>query len=97
MKKKDYHNLSVEEISKKISDLNSELIKIRGQAATGSTQKNTMQIRQIKKLLARLITLKSQKENPKANNTKNTEKNIQKKSIKETKNKDSKKQEKKEK
>ncbi|MEM4259683.1 MAG: 50S ribosomal protein L29 [Candidatus Woesearchaeota archaeon] len=63
MKKKDYNNLSVQEISKKLSDLNSELIKVKGQAATGSTQKNTMQIRQIKRLMARLITLKSQKEN----------------------------------
>jgi ribosomal protein L29 len=61
MKKKEFHNLAEQELDKQLNELESELIKIRGQAATGTAPKNTLQIRRSKRLIARLLTIKQQK------------------------------------
>lgn len=60
MKFKDIQKLSKEEISKKLADLKSELMKLNAQVAIGTTPKSTKQIRELKRTIAKIETLKMQ-------------------------------------
>lgn len=61
MKIKDLRKLKSEEMEKKLSELNSELIKLKGQASTGTAPKSPGQIKQIKRTIAQILTVKNQK------------------------------------
>jgi large subunit ribosomal protein L29 len=60
MKNKDIKKLKTEELSKKLVELNSELMVLRGQSKTGTPPKNPGQIRSIRKTVAKIHTLNNQ-------------------------------------
>ena len=53
--------MSQSDISNKLDEARKELIKIRAQAAVGTTLKSPKQIRSLKKTIARLLTIKNEK------------------------------------
>ena len=54
--KQEMKNLSVDEMKSKISELKMELIKQNAQVATGTIPKSPGKLREIKKMIARLMT-----------------------------------------
>lgn len=58
MRFKDIKKMPNDELSKKHSDLKLELMKINAQVAIGTTPKNTKQIRELKRSIAKINTLK---------------------------------------
>lgn len=61
MKAKDVHELSNDELTRKVTDLKDELFKLRFQLATGQLE-NPMTIRDVKKSIARAKTVLRQRE-----------------------------------
>lgn len=61
MKAKDVHELSSDELSRKVDDLKDELFKLRFQLATGQLE-NPMRIRDVKKSIARVKTVLRERE-----------------------------------
>lgn len=61
MKAKELVNMSPQELREKVKELKSELFNLRFQLATGQLQ-NTMVITNVKRDIARLKTVLSQKE-----------------------------------
>jgi large subunit ribosomal protein L29 len=57
---KEIRGLSDEELQQKLNELRSELIRLRTQVVTG-TIKDTMSIRNIKKNIARILTVLNEK------------------------------------
>ncbi|BBG24395.1 50S ribosomal protein L29 [Sulfuracidifex tepidarius] len=64
LKAKEIEKMEIEEIDKKINELQMELLKLRLQSKIG-TLKNTASIRNTKKDIARLLTIKIRKEREK--------------------------------
>ncbi len=62
MKAKELLLLSKEDLDKKEQELRKELVKLRAQASTGTGQKNPLQIKMVRKTVARVLTIKRQKE-----------------------------------
>lgn len=60
MKYKELVNLKPAELEKKEHEATYELIKLRAQVATGTNPKNPGQIKQLKKMLAKINTIKTQ-------------------------------------
>jgi ribosomal protein L29 len=60
MKFADMKKLPREELDKKLHELKTELMKLNAQIAVGTTPKNTKQIRDMKRNLAKAETLKQQ-------------------------------------
>lgn len=60
MKYKEIQKLKPEELQKKYSELKSELMKLKGQSATGTPPKSPGRIKQIKRTIARMNTLTAQ-------------------------------------
>lgn len=60
MKFTDIKKMPKDELSKKLRDLKTELMKLNAQIAIGTTPKNTKQIRDIKRTIAKVETLKEQ-------------------------------------
>ncbi len=60
MKFADMKKLPREELDKKLHELKTELMKLNAQIAVGTTPKNTKQIRDMKRTLAKAETLKQQ-------------------------------------
>jgi ribosomal protein L29 len=60
MKFKDMKKLPKDELDKKLQELKTELMKLNAQIAVGTTPKNTKQIRDMKRTLAKVETLKQQ-------------------------------------
>jgi large subunit ribosomal protein L29 len=60
MKFKDIKKMQKEELDKKLAELKIELMKLNAQIAVGTTPKNTKQVRDIKRALAKVETLKQQ-------------------------------------
>ncbi len=52
--------LKEDELKKKTIEMEKELIKVRGHAATGTGQKNPYAIRNMKRMMARILTLSHQ-------------------------------------
>jgi ribosomal protein L29 len=66
MKYRELTSFNEEELDKKLSELQMELMKLNSQVATGTTPKSTKQINQLKKTIAKIYTVKnSKKENKK--------------------------------
>ena len=60
MKLKDIRNLEKNSFDEKISEMKKELVKINAQVAIGTALKNPGQARQIKKTIARMLTIKNE-------------------------------------
>ena len=61
MKIKNLRPVSNQELEEKIIELKKELIKINAQIATGSNPKSPKQARDIKKTIAKILTIKSER------------------------------------
>ena len=61
MKIKEIRATSIEDLDGKLIELKKELIKINAQVATGTTPKSPGQIKQIKKTIARILTISKEK------------------------------------
>tara|TARA_Y100000310_G_scaffold310852_1_gene356550 strand:+ start:7409 stop:7615 length:207 start_codon:yes stop_codon:yes gene_type:complete len=57
MKTKELSSISKEELEKKIVELRKELIKNNTQIAAGTTPKSPGQVREMKKTIARILTI----------------------------------------
>ena len=60
MKFTDIKKMPKDELAKKLVDMKTELMKLNAQIAVGTTPKNTMQVRDIKRAIAKVETLKQQ-------------------------------------
>ena len=60
MKFTDIKKMPKDELSKKLRELNTELMKLNAQIAIGTTPKNTKQIRDIKRTIAKVETMNKQ-------------------------------------
>ena len=60
MRFNDIQKLSKDETEKKLVELKTELMKLNAQVSVGTTLKNTKQIRDIKRTIAKVETLKKQ-------------------------------------
>ncbi len=61
MKAKEVHELSTDELARKVDDLKDELFKLRFQLATGQLE-NPMRIRDVKRSIARVKTVLRERE-----------------------------------
>lgn len=62
MKIKELRNMDNASLNEKLTELKKELVKVNAQVAIGTALKNPGQVRVIKKTLARILTLSSEKE-----------------------------------
>jgi large subunit ribosomal protein L29 len=53
--------LKEEALAKRLDDVRMELIKLRAQVGTGTVPKNPSQLRQARRTIARILTLKNQR------------------------------------
>jgi ribosomal protein L29 len=60
MKFKDVKKMPKDEMDKKLYEMKIELMKLNAQIAVGTTPKNTKQVRDIKRTLAKIETSKQQ-------------------------------------
>ncbi len=70
MKFKELKEISAAELNDKLKELRLELIKLKGEVAKGMQLKSPGKIRQIKKTIARILTLLAEKEAGKADQKK---------------------------
>ena len=61
MKTKELRNLSEKDLETKLDDLKKELIKLNAQVATGTVPKSPGQMKQIKKTIAKILTITKEK------------------------------------
>jgi large subunit ribosomal protein L29 len=61
MKAKEIRNMDKGSINEKILELKKELVKVNAQVAIGAAIKNPGQVRNLKKSLARILTINNQK------------------------------------
>jgi large subunit ribosomal protein L29 len=57
MKIKEMRSMSKEDLNTKLEELKKELIKVNAQIATGTTPKSPGHVKQIKKNIARILTI----------------------------------------
>jgi ribosomal protein L29 len=62
MKFKELKAMNKENLEKKQLEVEMELIKLNSQVATGTTLKNPSQLKQLKKILAKIKTIHNQNE-----------------------------------
>jgi|GEM_PF-1005519 len=60
MKFADIKKMPKDELDKKLNDMKTELMKLNAQIAIGTTPKNTKQVRDIKRTIAKVETLDNQ-------------------------------------
>ena len=61
MKTKELRNLSKKDLEIKLEELKKELIKLNAQVATGTVPKSPGQIKQMKKTIAKILTITKEK------------------------------------
>ncbi len=61
MKKKELNQMPQEELAIKLNELRKELMKSKAQVATGTVPKNPGQIREMKRNVARILTIRRNK------------------------------------
>lgn len=66
MKTKELFSMEDATLTSKLSELKKDLIKQRAQVATGTTPKNPRQIKNIKRTIARILTIIRQRETEKS-------------------------------
>ncbi|MBT3408126.1 50S ribosomal protein L29 [Candidatus Woesearchaeota archaeon] len=86
MKFRDLKSISDADLGVKIVELEKELLKVNGQIAQGSGIKNTSQRRELKRSIAKIMTLTNQRKKSDSKISKKTAEN-KIKTVKETKNK----------
>ena len=62
MKYKELEAMNEKDLDKKLDEVKLELMKLNAQVATGTTPKSPGQIRQLKKIIARIMMIKNQKQ-----------------------------------
>ena len=62
MKIKELRNMDNASLNEKLTELKKELVKVNAQVAIGTALKNPGQVRVIKKTLARILTLSTEKD-----------------------------------
>ena len=62
MKIKEIRGMSKEDLNAKLEELRKELVKVNAQIATGTTPKNPGHVKQVKKNIAKIITILKEKE-----------------------------------
>jgi len=62
LKTKEIRGMTKEDLNAKLEELKKELIKTNAQIATGTTPKSPGHVRQIKKTIARILTVIKEKE-----------------------------------
>ena len=62
MKIKEIRNMDTASLNEKLTELKKELVKVNAQVAIGTALKNPGQVRIIKKTLARILTLSTEKD-----------------------------------
>ena len=67
MKVKELKVMDELELKNKTSELKKELMKINSQIAVGTVPKNPSKVREIKRTIAKILTIKRQKERVKSN------------------------------
>ena len=67
MKTSELRNMTLEELTQKENDLRKELFNLRFQQATGEIE-NPMRIRTLRKDIARILTIKTEKSKVKSSN-----------------------------
>ena len=63
--KEELRNMSIDDMSAKIVELKKELVKHNAQIATGTTPKSPGRVKEIKKTIARMLTITKNKEKAK--------------------------------
>ncbi|MBM3200534.1 50S ribosomal protein L29 [Candidatus Woesearchaeota archaeon] len=66
----DFKNMNVEQLNEKMSDLKKELMKINTQISTGTIPENPGRVKEVKKTIARIITVISIKKQQKTDEKK---------------------------
>ncbi len=66
MRAKELRSIPREDLLSKLSELKKELIKHNAQIATGTTPKSPGQVREIKKTIARILTIAKEKPSTKS-------------------------------
>jgi len=61
LRKSEIRKMSIDEIDKRISELRSELIRLKTLSVSGGTLENPARIREIRRTIARLLTIKKKK------------------------------------
>lgn len=61
MKAKEARAMNEQELDSKISELKKELMKINSQIAIGTLPKNPGKVREVKRTIAKILTIKTQK------------------------------------
>ncbi len=61
MKIKEIRSMSKEDLETKLEELRKELIKVNAQISTGTTPKSPGQVKQIKKNIAKILTILKEK------------------------------------
>jgi len=61
LRKSEIRKMSIDEIDKRISELRSELIRLKTLSISGGTLENPARIREIRRTIARLLTIKKEK------------------------------------
>ena len=67
MKAKEIRSMNEADIKSKLDELRKELVKLNGQIATGTTPKSPGHVREIKKNIARMLTILSEQKNKEEN------------------------------
>ncbi|MAG08291.1 50S ribosomal protein L29 [Candidatus Woesearchaeota archaeon] len=62
LKNKELRSINPGELKTKLDELRKDLIKLNVQKSTGTSAKNPMQIKEIRKTIARILTLLHKKE-----------------------------------
>jgi len=65
MKAKEVHQMSAGDLKLKVAEIKKDLVKHNAQVALGANVKNSMAIRNLKKDIARILTILSEKEGKK--------------------------------
>ena len=68
MKAKEIRATDKNTLNEKVLELKKELLKVNAQVAIGTALKNPGQVKKIKKTLARILTINSQKDSEKIKN-----------------------------
>jgi len=63
MKIKELSAMNEEDLNKKIIEAKKELIKLNSQVASGTTPKSPSQVRQLKRTVAKILTILNQNKN----------------------------------
>jgi len=61
LKTKEIKDMGKEDLDERLRDLKKELIKVNAQRSTKSSMKNPEQLKQIKRAIARILTVKKNK------------------------------------